>query len=398
MRLGAQSVTSISYALQSFLVAALSFATVFLAHAESWPPLRAPDPLTVEWVIKQTLTRFPEVHARHRAYLAALARVEAVPLQIEAPAGGAALPEISQDANARFRQFKHTLAEREADIVFADALEHHMQLQWQAHTAFWDYALAQETVRILENHKRLTDAYLPATQARIHSGANEMADLGLESARISVELLRLGQDKLNASWRMNTLMDRNWEAVLTPVKLGEPTALPANREGMVGSALKHSPSARKSRAQVAGTVARQGLAKANDKAFLPLAAVTHELAGTEDQHRAVNTMIVRDVTVAYENARVKLDITKHHNNTIVPRVRQLATAGTAAYRNRQISITELIKRYREQADAEINALSARIDYEKSLADLAQFIGVLPDYAIRTMSERPLNTSREPRAQ
>lgn len=385
--------------MQSLVVATLALATCASTHAESWPPLRAPDPLTVEWVIKQTLTRFPEVHARHRAYLAALARVEAVPLQIESPAVGvAALPRLSDDANSSYRKLKHTLAEREADIVFADALEHHMQLQWQAHNAFWDYALAQEAVRILENQKRLTDAYLPATQARIHSGANDMVDLGLESAHITVELLRLGQDKLNASWRMNTLMDRNWEAVLTPVKLGEPSPLPANREAMVGSALKHSPSVRKSRALVASAVAKLGLSKANDRAFLPLAAVTHELAGAEDQHRAVNTMIVRDVTMAYENARVKLDITKHHNHTIVPRVRQLATAGTAAYRNRQITITELIKRYREQANAEMDALSARIDYEKSLADLAQFIGVLPDYAIRTMSERPLNTSREPRAQ
>lgn len=371
-----------------------------LAIAESWPPLRAPDPLTHEWVIKQTLTRFPEVHAKHRAYLAALARADVVPLSPESLTGGkiSGVPAISAEAKLELRQLKRTLAEREADIVFADALEHHMMLQWQAHTAFLDYALAQETLRILENHKRLTDAYLPAAQARIHDGANDMTDLGLESARLTVELIRWGQEKLNASWRMNTLMDRNWEALLTAVNLGDPTPLPANREAMVGRALNQSPGARKSRAQVARAGVKQKLANTEDKEFLPLTAATHELAGAEDQQRGVNTTIVRDVTLAYENARVKLDMTKHHNNTILPRVRQLANAATAGYRNRQMTISQLIQRYRAQADAELEALRVRIEYEKSLADLAQHMGVLPDYAIRTMSERPLNTSREPRAQ
>ena len=386
--------------MQSFVVAALSLATSVSVHAESWPPIRPPDPLTHEWVIKQTLTRFPEVHAKHRTYLAALARAEAVPLGPELSSGGkvSGVPALSAESNLEFRQLKRTLAEREADIVFADALEHHMMLQWQAHYAFLDYGLAQETLRILENHKRLTDAYLPATQARIHDGANDMADLGLESARLTVELIRWGQEKYNASWRMNTLMDRNWEAYLTPAQLGEPTPLPANRESLVGQALKQSPNARRARAQVARASARQALAKGDDSLFLPLSAATHELAGAEDQQRGVNTAIVRDITLAYENARVKLDMSKHHANTILPRVRQLASAATAGYRNRQMTISQLIQRYRAQADAELEALRVRIEYEKSLADLAQHLGVLPDYAIRTMSERPLNSSREPRAQ
>lgn len=388
------------FRLFQFILLGLSLAASHLAIAESWPPLRPPDPLTVEWVIKQTLTRFPEVHAKHRAYLAALARAEAVPLSPESPTGGkvSGVPAISAELNDELRQLKRTLAEREADIVFADALEHHMMLQWQAHTAFLDYALAQETLHILDAHKRLVDAYLPATQARIHDGANDMTDLGLEGARLTVELIRWGQEKLNASWRMNTLMDRNWEAFLTPVKLGEPTALPANREGMVGRALNQSPTARKSRAQAARAAVRLKLANTGDKEFLPKTAVTHELAGAEDQQRGVNTTIVRDVTLAYENARVKLDMTKHHNHTILPRVRQLATAATVGYRNRQMTMTQLIQRYRAQTDAELEALRVRIEYEKSLADLAQHVGVLPEYAIRTMSERPLNTSREPRAQ
>ena len=392
--------TFISRFFQYFLFASLSYATCYPVQAESWPPIRPPDPLTAEWVIKQTLTRFPEVHARHRAYLAALARAEAVPLSPEPLSGGkvSGVPAISADANLEFRQLKRTLAERDADIVFADALEHHMMLQWQAHYAFLDYLHAQEAIRILDNHKRLADAFLPATQARIHDGASDMADLGLESARLTVELLRWGQEKLNASWRMNTLMDRNWEAFLTPAKLGEPSPLPANRENLVGRALSQSPNARRARSQVARASARQALAKGEDPAFLPLSAVTHELAGAEDQQRGVNTAIVRDVTLAYEGARVKLDMNKHHSNTILPRVRQLANAATAGYRNRQMTISQLIQRYRAQADAELEALRVRIEYEKSLADLAQHLGVLPDYAIRTMSERPLNTSREPRAQ
>lgn len=346
--------------------------------AESWPPLRPPDPLTVEWVVKQTLTRYPEVHARHRAYLAALARV---------PARGA----------SETQRLAVEVAESAADLVFIDAYEHHLMLKWQAEQVFYDYLFAQEARVLIENQKDLWRAYAPALEAHTLKAPGERRDLALDTARLNAQLLKLEQDRLTTILKLNTLLDRHWEAPLSPVRLGEPAELPANREALAKSALQHAVTIRRVQAQLqrAGAIAR--LAEHNAADGEPREAALHEVARYEQQRRAAGTGAVRDVSLHYEAARLKRDVLKYAQGEMLPRTNQRLNAALAAYKTGSGDVMSYLDAHQAHVAVQLEALQWRIEYERTLSDLALAIGELPDYAVRTMNERPLNTVRDPNA-
>lgn len=371
-----------------FLLLVLSLIGCIHAFAESWPPLKPPDPLDVKWVVKNTLTRYPEVHAQHRIYLAALARIPQTPVVLEEPGK----LRLTVDELAKLRR---EVLELDADIVFADALEHHLSLDYQAQNAYLDYLWAQENMALVENQKRLVEAYEPASQVR-RDGFNTEKDLGIEKARLNIQLMKLTQDKATAALRLNTLLDRAWNAPLTPALLGAPTPLPPDRQALTRTALNSSPMARRTLAQSKRAGTLLGIAQRDPT--VNAAPATHEVARWDEQRRAVSTNIVRDITVLYETARTRLDMSKQYQNNVLPRSQALSAAAMAGYKNRQIGIMQLLERYQMGLELAQEVLNARIDYERSLVNLQIAIGQVPDYAIKTMSERPLNTIRDPNAQ
>lgn len=349
-------------------------------HAESWPPLKAPDPLTVEWVVKQTLTRYPEVHARHRAYLAALARV---------PAPGVL-------GSGETRKLKIDVAESVAALVFVDALEHHLMLKWQAEQSFYDYLLAQESLALIQNQRGLWQAYIPAAKARQHETAASR-DLALETAQLNALALKFTNDRASAALRINTLVDRPWQTPLTAAQLGEPHELPPGRDALVKKALQHSVAMRRAQTELKRASALLPLAEKGEAGNETRDAATHEVARFEQQRRAAGVNTVRDVTLHYDSARLKLDALKYYQGEALPRAGQRVDAALAAYKAGSGEVMSMLDAYQAQVAVQIEALRLRSEYEKSISDLEMAVGVLPDYAIRTMSERPLNTIRDPNA-
>ena len=249
-------------------------AATSLAFAETWPPLKPPDPLPIDWVVKQVFTRFPETHAKHRAYLAALERVP---------------PGAESDLRVR-------IARDDAELVRLQALEHHLMLQWQASQAFYDYALAEKSLVLLENHKRLVDAYLPAFKSRMgrRPGAR---DLAIEATRLHSDLLRLQQQRLDASLKLNMLMEHRLEASLPPAKLTEIGSLPADRDALINRTLANGPAMRMAQVEVKRSGASMELLKTP--------AATHEAARAQDQQRATGARPVTNVIALYAQARTK---------------------------------------------------------------------------------------------
>jgi len=339
----------------------------FFAHpfacAETWPPLNPPKPLPLEWVIKQVFTRFPETHAKHRAYLAALERV---------PQGA--------ETDLRVQIARH-----DAELVRLQALEHHLMLQWQASHAFYDFALAERSLVLLENHKRLVDAYLPALKGRMdrRPGAR---DLGLDATRLHIEFLQLEQQRLDATLKLNMLMEHRLEAPLPTAKLGEISPLPADRDSLINQALEKGIAMRTANTDVK----RSGAAM--ERAQTP--AATHDAARTQDQRRATGARTVVNVITLYTQARSKREMWALHEREILPRVRQQQTTTLAEYQGGRVEIIELLDAYRAQYLAEIEALQLRTDYEKGLADLTREMGTLPAYMEQKMSLKPLNVGKD----
>lgn len=425
---------------------------VFAVHAETWPPLKPPDPLALDWVIKQVLTRYPEVHAKHRAYLSALERAPqagalddpTVGVMIDrwstrrldgAGAGDAEkMIELAQKFPAPGkRALRAEVAERDADMVYIEANEHHLELQWQAQQAFYDYLLADQRLALAENQRRLLVAYTPAVKARSHRSLTMPRDLAAESARFATDVLRFNRDRHNAIVRLNTLLSRGWEAPLTKPALTEPTDMPGDREELVRRALKGSIAMRSVAARIARANAAMKLAKkdaspdftvfgrytasdtdADDDSVrlgvslnLPLwakrkqdhavAEATHELGQWQEQRRAEGNAIVRDITLLYETARSQRDALRYYEQDIIPRTAQLLNTATATYQAGRSELIALLDAYKAKYDVDMEALALRVDYEKSLTELNRKMGVLPEFMAKTMSANPLNTPRDPSA-
>lgn len=333
------------------------------ACAETWPPLKPPDPLPIDWVVKQVFTRFPEAHAKHRAYLAALERV---------PRGA--------DSDLRVQ-----IAREDAELVRLQALEHHLMLQWQASQAFHDYALAEKSLVLLENHKRLVDAYLPAFKSRM-SRRPGARDLAIEATRLHSDLLRLQQQRLDATLKVNMLMEHRLEANLPAAKWGEISPLVADRDALINRAIANGPAMRMAKAEVKRSGASMELLKTP--------AATHEAARAQDQQRATGARTVANVIALYAQARTKRDMLTLHTQEILPRVAQQQTAALAEYQGGRLDVFELLDAYRAQYLAEIEALQLRADYEKLLADLTREAGTLPAYMEQKMSLKPLNVGKD----
>lgn len=345
----------------SSIVALLIAPTLVLA--ETWPPLKPPDPLPIEWVVKQVFTRFPETHAKHRAYLAALERI---------PRGAET-------------ELRVQIGRGDAELVRLQALEHHLMLQWQASQAFYDYALAEKSIVLLENHKRLVDAYLPAFKSRMgrRPGAR---DLAIEATRLHIDLLRFQQQRLDASLKLNMLMEHRLEASLPPAKLTGIGSLPADRDALINRTLANGPAMRMAQVEVKRSGAHMELLKTP--------AATHEAARAQDQQRATGARTVANVIALYAQARTKRDMLTLHTQEILPRIVQQQTAALAEYQGGRLDIFELLDAYRAQYLAEVEALQLRTDYEKLLADLTREAGTLPAYMEQKMSLKPLNVGKD----
>lgn len=417
------------------------------AQAEVWPPLRPPDPLPLDWVVKNVLTRFPEVHAKHRAYLSALERTPqarafddptvSVMVDNEPTRGMTAGndPDTMIELSQKFpspgkRALRAEISEREADLVFLEALEHHLELQWQASQAYFDYLLADQRVEMLENQRRLFEAYAPAVKARSHRTLATPRDLSIDAARTNTRLLKYRQDRRAAMLKLNTLMGRNWEAPLTRPVVEDLSDLPGDREALAAEVFNKSIAARAVRIRIKRADADKQLA---DKGKVPdftlfgrytvagdalmddsvrvgvsmnipltgradhrVAEATHELARWQDEQRAVNTQIVRDIALLHEQALSQRDSFRYYEQDILPRMRQLSSTAFATYQAGRSDIVQLLEMQEGLLNAELEALDMRVAYEKTLTDITRLTATLPPYAVKQMSERPLNTPRDPR--
>lgn len=419
-----------------------------VARAEGSPP-GPPEPLNSDWVVKQVLTRFPEVHAKRRAFLSALERVPAAGALDDPSVGvmvdnwptrrlngtGADEAEKMIELSQKLpfpgkRGARAELAQREAEIVYVQEMEHHLELQWRAQQAFQDYVLADQRLALLENQRRLLEAYVPAVRARSHRNVATPRDLAIDTARLDTEILKVTQERIAASLQLNSLMDRNWQAPLTKSALLEPTQLPANREELAAQALQKSAPMRMAQAELARATQALDVAKrdkapdftvfgrysiagsdAIDDSFrlgvsmnLPLwsarkqdrllAAATHDLGRTQEQRRADANGVVREVTTLYEAARTKRDMLRYYRQDIIPRVEQLLRVTTATYQSGRADILQFLDAHQVKLTAELEALQLHIEYEKLLADLTRATGSLPPYITKMVSDKPLNTSRD----
>lgn len=348
--------------------------TLLAAHAwgETWPPLRPPSPMAVEWVVQEALKRHPDVHAKHRAWLAALARVPA--------------------QNPDKEDLRAQILAHDADLVRLNAIEHHLEIEAQARIAFYDYALASESILLIQEQKRLWEQYQIAMRARMNKSGTPTRDLALESARLHTQLIKLLQERDAAAARMTALIDHSRTAPpYPPPKWGELTPLPPDRDALLGKALSQSERMRRAQTEIKRAEATMLLARTQPTPGLTgeLAAATHELARRQEAIRAVALDTLRAVTTQHDLARNMQSVIHIYQQEIMPRLDQGLLAALAAYQAGD-DITRVLDAHANQIDAQRELFQARVDFEKALIELTRTLGVLSPALEKRMSRIPLN--------
>lgn len=338
------------------------------ALAESWPPLTPPKPMPVEWVVKHVMNRYPEVHANHRRYLAALERAVAP----------------QEDA------WQTKALEQEAEIARLHAVDHHLKLERDARHVFLDYWYAEQGYALATEQRRLWDAYIPAGKAREHTGLDDVRDFSLEATRLHLSQLKFDQARTNAGRKLNALLDRRHDAVLAPAALKEPSALPQDVQAVVTEALNAAPAMRQASAEVARWEALVERARAKPSRERNLAATLHELGSWQEQRRAVGAEIIREALNLHETARNRRDALLLYDQTLVPRADQQIKRLLAGYQAGRTELPRLLEAYEKRFDLDLERLAVRVEYEKALADLNRMRGRLPPEIERKMSAKPLN--------
>lgn len=419
---------------RSFGVAAALCAQV---AAQAAPAI--PDPLTVEWLVREVLLRQPEVRVKQSAYLAANERVRQAGA-LDDPTLGVMVDDWSTrrlnssgvDAAQKMvelsqqfptpgkRKLRTSIAQREADAASIESDVHHLDLRLQAQEAFYDYLLADQRLTLVQNQRRLWDAYAPAIRMRLQRDAAPR-DLALDSARINTQLLEYRYNRRAAVLRINALLARPPESPLPRPYLHAPSEMPAKLEDLIAHARRTAAPLRMADSQAARATAAMDLARREripdltvftryniagdedgDDSFrlgasinLPLwakrkqdravAAAAHERDRWQEQRRADEHAVVRDVSIWYEAANSKREALQFYRQDILPRTNQLLNTTMSRYRTSRSDIVQLLEAQQARFSAQLEALALHVDYEKALCVLQRSIGDIAMTADRAAS-------------
>lgn len=405
------------------LVAFLVFAFVNMnVHAEAVPP----DPLTLDWTVREVLRVYPEVGAKHRALDAAQARV--------APAGALADPSVGvmwdrarsgADRETMFelsqplpfpgkRRLRTDVARQDAAAAEVELFAHHLEVQAQAQKAYLGYWAAAERTRILQDQRRLFAAYAPAVRARGVRNLAAPRDLAIDVARLDADIARAQQQYAAARMQLNVLLARPVAAPLPPAGAPEAIAVPA-----LDALLAHADTAlasREARTRLARAEAQWRLARrerapdftvfgrytaaengVDDRVRLGLSmnlplwaarkqaaevtAAGAERARWQEQQRATAQAVLRDIQIRFDALQAERTALEVIERDVLPRTAQLVQIATGAYQSGRADVLQFLEAREREYAARLDALERRIAVTEARIALEQTAGLLPeDYA------------------
>lgn len=398
-----------------------------LAAADASAP---PAPLTVDWVVRQVLDHYPEVQAKHSEALAAQARVPAAGALDDPDVGvmldnwpanalnssglrrAQTMVDLSQKLPWPGKRAQRTrIARADAALAHLMEIDHHVDLIAQARLAFYDYWLASERLRRAQDEYRLLRALAPAVAIRTPRAQPMPRDLDLEAADLRSEILDFESQQIDARARLNAFVGRAPDDPLPAPQLPDFSHLPA-RAALLDQATRQGVALRAAGEAVTRAERLRALARSETHpdftlfgryAFatpdgmpasfrvgvsvnVPLwahrkqdqltAAATDELTAAQATRATRAREVARDVTAAYEDARLKREAVTLYDSDILPRREQLLQATLSRYRTGRVDVGAVIDAYQGRFRSQLLALKARADYAKARATLDKAVGVL----------------------
>lgn len=390
-------------------------------YAESTPP----TPLTLDWTVRAALQAYPEVRAKHHAAAAAQARI--------APAGALADPSVGvmldrargasagQDRETMFefsqplsfvgkRGLRREVARQDAAAAEVELFGHHLEAQAQAQGAYLDYWASAERLRLMEDQRRLLNAFAPAVRTRSLRNLTMPRDLTIDSARLDADIARARQQHAAARMQLNVLLARALDAELPPAAAPEippPAPLAAALARAEGAFARREAAVQLARADAQWRLARRERApdfavfgrytvaadgmddrvRIGANMTLPLwaarkqgpavIAAAAERAGRQEQQRAVAENVVREIRTRYEALAAERAGLNAFERDVLPRTAQLAEIASGAYRAGRADVLQMLDLRETQFRAELEALERRVAYAQARFALDRAVGVLP---------------------
>jgi outer membrane protein TolC len=310
------------------------------------------------------------------------------------------------------RKARATVAELQAEVVGFQYLELMRKLIAQTKSAYWDLWLAQETVAVTRENRKLMEQFEAAARVRYETGAGMQADVlraQVEVAKMSNDVVTMERELSIAQAAVNRLLNAD---TATPRRVEQAPPLhelPPSIEELQQRARKfccilisflRAKEAKAAAVKVAKLVSkpefelrvearqyngRSGIREYDTglfinfpwlwpgkyKAMVNEAKAEAEMAEAEFDNEVNATLLdIKEQYTRAENARRTI---KLYEETVLPQVQALIQSTRAAFETGKASFLELIEAQRAWSAARLDYARARAQYGKEHAQLERNI-------------------------
>ena len=427
----------------------LSFALVFfiaatsLAAASPAPP--APTgPLTLQAVLDAALQNNPSLLESQKRWAEKAARIPAasalanpkiglmfddLPTTTANPFGGSAMMveyRLNQEImNPAKLSAMGKMAQKEAQMLQATYQDKRMEIYVTTKQAYYDLLYAGQSLAVGKENQQIMGQLAQLAQINYSTGMVSMQDAlkaQTEFAKMTTDLLNMAAMEAIARARLNTLMGRPADAVLTvteefaapqpqfdlaalqktaaeskpavvgmkrQIEMAQSGVKLARAEGLPDFELELGYKVWKQEGGMDATV-KPDTWKFGIMAMVPLwqsknsalvKSATASLEASQASLAAMQNMAVLDAQMAVVEAQSAWRRIDLYKNTIVPVAEQTLQAGIVGYTNGKVDFMAVLDSLNSLRNARLDAYKARVDYEKAVASLEKAIG-------QPLSEKP----------
>ena len=420
------------------IVGCVVHSTLGWAEEPAVPPASAPASsarsVTLDGLIDDALIRSPEVQATRRAYEAARARVVSAWLPDDPEAG------VDVEGQSQLFRFDRTdneymvaqrlpfpttlwlrgrVAMKDADMAFQRFQEAEREITWHVEQPYYDFVVAKQTVRALEETTALLERLSRSAQARYESNKASQTDLlkaEIERAKLRIDVFQWQQKTHLAQAHLSHILN---EPLETRYDVQEPvhSPLPAwSAKDLEPLATRRRPELKTLELGIARAKLSRWLARTS---WLPevtgriearqfsgehgireydtflgvtvpvwslLKGASGEWKGAGQDVQEAEAMYLagkNDVLLAIHEALTNVQSADYaldsYEHVILPEAKQQVEVALAAYEAGTGDFLGLIDAQRMLRDLQVSYYTVRADYERGLSDLRLATGgPLPD--------------------
>lgn len=388
-----------------------------------------PIPLSLDALLREALASNPEILTAKRVSETAAARIpQAAALKdplleleydrINADRDLSGHPmtmyAISQEVPFPTKlYFRAKMASRMAKLAYENYKSKEREIINRVTTAYSEIALIHRSIEIHNENKRIIEQFSASATSRYAAGTGTQADAlkaQVEIAKIENELTMLGQKRITAQARLNTLLNQDPSRELGTPRLDEELRRAPSLHELYTAAKENNPELKAYRYGIErGEAAlhlsinefapdlmiqfRQMVQRGNlqggmwagnlgvtiplwffQKQAFGVKEMKAELESLKAEYQAKENMVIFDIRDSYARAEANMKVADSYRTSFIPQAEQTVNAALKSYESGKGDFLFLLDSQRMLTEFKLDRYKAAIEFNIARADLEKAVG------------------------